>query len=351
MKYCLSLLFLLMVSTTALYAQGQNVFPTPSGAVGIGTTTPKDLLHVNNGNIRVSNPGAYPFGVNIDMVVPSGNWAREFSISSTAATLTGKLAAFGVYGGADTLNYAYVGGNTTQTSPYLSPWMTFRPNGNIGVATLNPPTKFAVNGGLTVFSFGNAALARPAVSAGTITGEIRGTSPDWYAGDDGFLRLSAGGGTYVNTKSFIDLSGYTSSQPDRFQNITLGTSGFERMRIASNGNIGIGTLNPTAKLAVNGDIKATRVKVTNSAADWPDYVFHPAYQLPGLLELEAYINKNQHLPNVPSAAAVEKEGSVDLGDMNKMLLRKVEELTLYMIELKKENIALKGRLENLESKQ
>lgn len=118
-----------------------------------------------------------------------------------------------------------------------------------------------------------------------------------------------------------------------------------------NGNVGIGTINPSAKLAVNGDIKAKRVKVTSNAADWPDDVFHASYQLPGLLEMEDYINKHQHLPGVPSAAEIKKEGSVDLGSMNEILLRKVEELTLYMIELKKENTALKGRLEHLEAKQ
>jgi hypothetical protein len=64
-----------------------------------------------------------------------------------------------------------------------------------------------------------------------------------------------------------------------------------------------------------GDIKALRVKVTSNAADWPDYVFSATYQLPGLLELEDYINKQQHLPGVPSAKEVKKEGSVDLGGL------------------------------------
>jgi hypothetical protein len=342
--YFLSLALLL--SGVNGYAQ-MNVIGN-TGKVGIGTTNPVDFLHVNGGNIRISDPIGYPWGAAIDLTNPTSPWAREFSITKSA---TGKMAVFGAYGDGGTLNYAYIGGNSTATTVHLTPWVVFKPDGNVGIGTTNPLTTFAVNGGVTIFSSVAASTGRPPISKETITGEIRGTSPNWYQGDDGFLRLSAGGGTSPGTKSFIDLSGYTNGQPDRFQNITLGTSGIERMRIASNGNIGIGTLNPTAKLAVNGDIKSTRVKVTSNAADWPDYVFHPTYQRPGLMELEAYISKHQHLPGVPSAAAVEKEGSVDLGDMNRILLQKVEELTLYMIELKKENMTLKSRVKNLESKQ
>ncbi|MDR6571176.1 hypothetical protein MRBLMN1_003120 [Chitinophaga ginsengisegetis] len=81
------------------------------------------------------------------------------------------------------------------------------------------------------------------------------------------------------------------------------------------------------KLAVNGDIKVKRVKVT--ITDWPDYVFHASYKLPGLLEIEDFINAHQHLPGVPSQEEVERAGGVDVGAMNVILLKKVEELTLY----------------------
>lgn len=113
----------------------------------------------------------------------------------------------------------------------------------------------------------------------------------------------------------------------------MGTAGQERMRIDAYGNVGIGTNNPSVKLAVNGDIKAKRVKVTTT--DWPDYVFHPSYQLPGLMEIADFINAHQHLPGVPSQEEVAREGSVDVGAMNEILLKKIEELTLYMIDLKR----------------
>lgn len=104
--------------------------------------------------------------------------------------------------------------------------------------------------------------------------------------------------------------------------------------LAVEGNVGIGTLNPQDKLSVKGKIRAEEIKVTNSAADWPDYVFAANYQLPRLSETEKFIQANGHLPGVPKAAEVEADG-IHLGEMNKILLKKIEEMTLQMIELNK----------------
>ncbi|GAA0557262.1 hypothetical protein GCM10009415_44030 [Chitinophaga japonensis] len=113
-----------------------------------------------------------------------------------------------------------------------------------------------------------------------------------------------------------------------------------------NGNVGIGTTNPgTYKLAVEGTIGARKVKVTQSG--WADFVFHPDYQLPSLYEIEKYITTNRHLPDIPAAAEVEQEG-LDLGEMDKKLLQKIEELTLYIIRLNKKNEALEQRVAELE---
>ena len=99
------------------------------------------------------------------------------------------------------------------------------------------------------------------------------------------------------------------------------------------GSLGIGTTTPGAyKLAVKGTIGAQKVKVTQSG--WADFVFHPDYQLPSLYEIEKYIKAHRHLPDIPAAAEVEKEG-LDLGEMDRRLLQKIEEQTLYLIELSK----------------
>lgn len=114
----------------------------------------------------------------------------------------------------------------------------------------------------------------------------------------------------------------------------------------TNGNVGIGTVTPKAKLAVYGDIFATKVKVTQTG--WPDYVFGKDYHLPEISALEQYISTHQHLPEIPSATEVAKEG-LDLGDMNKRLLQKVEELSLYIIQLDKKNKELESRLKLVEN--
>ncbi len=105
----------------------------------------------------------------------------------------------------------------------------------------------------------------------------------------------------------------------------------EAMRINANGNVGIGTSNAKQKLSVNGIILAREIMVSTDPADWPDYVFEKEYPLRKLSDVENFIKTNKHLPDMPSAAAVAKDG-VKLAEMNKRLLQKVEELTLYLIE-------------------
>ncbi|WP_439697192.1 hypothetical protein ACFGVS_01630 [Mucilaginibacter sp. AW1-7] len=112
-----------------------------------------------------------------------------------------------------------------------------------------------------------------------------------------------------------------------------------KMTILSSGFVGIGTATPKETLSVNGNIRSKQVKV--EIANWPDYVFKQQYQLPSLGDVKTYIDENHHLPEIPSEQEVAKNG-INLGEMNKLLLKKVEELTLYLIEKdknEKENTA------------
>lgn len=106
--------------------------------------------------------------------------------------------------------------------------------------------------------------------------------------------------------------------------------------LADNGYVGVGTNEPPAKFSVNGKILAKEVHVCTNSTCWPDYVFGDDYKLMTLRELESFVNINKHLPGVPSANEMEEQGSVDLGEMNAILLEKVEELTRYVIDLQKQ---------------
>ncbi len=101
-----------------------------------------------------------------------------------------------------------------------------------------------------------------------------------------------------------------------------------------NGNVGIGTVDTKGyMLAVAGNMIAESVKVKLQGA-WPDFVFAKSYTLPTLQETENHIKRKGHLPGIPSAEEVKEKG-IDLGDMNGKLLQKIEELTLYIIDLEK----------------
>jgi hypothetical protein len=114
------------------------------------------------------------------------------------------------------------------------------------------------------------------------------------------------------------------------------------------GSIGIGFSNPQYKLSVDGTISASEVRVSTTPNS--DYVFESDYDLKPLHEVDQFIQQNKHLPDIPSAEEFAKNG-VGLGEMDDMLLRKVEELTLYVIELKKENEQMQKRLDQFENEQ
>ena len=109
-----------------------------------------------------------------------------------------------------------------------------------------------------------------------------------------------------------------------------------------NSNVGIGTANPDPnfKLSVNGKIRAKELKVETA---WSDYVFADDYHLMPLSTLEQHIITHRHLPGIPTAAEVEADG-IAVGEMNAKLLAKIEELTLYVIELEKKTKSLEDKL-------
>jgi len=129
-------------------------------------------------------------------------------------------------------------------------------------------------------------------------------------------------------------------------NTATAVPGVLAIKAAPNGNVGIGTANPQDKLSVNGKIRAHEIRVTTNAADWPDYVFEENHPLMSLEELERFVKNNKHLPNIAPAKAVAEDG-VALGELNRQLLQKIEELTLYLIHQNKEIKELKEEVATL----
>lgn len=104
------------------------------------------------------------------------------------------------------------------------------------------------------------------------------------------------------------------------------------------------------RLIVQDGIITEKVKVAlKSTADWADYVFEPSYKLMSLEKVEEFVKENKHLPNVPSAEDMSKNG-LDVSQTSAKLMEKIEELTLYMIEMNKEIKALKAENEKLKNK-
>ena len=123
----------------------------------------------------------------------------------------------------------------------------------------------------------------------------------------------------------------------------------ERMTITYVGDVGIGTSNTKGyKLAVAGNMIAETIKV-KIASTWPDFVFTKEYKIPTLQQTEKHIKEKGHLPGIPSAEEVKANG-INLGGMNATLLQKIEELTLYLIELKKENVEQQKEIDKLKKR-
>lgn len=197
-------------------------------------------------------------------------------------------------------------------------------NGNVGFNTTTPYQMLHVVDGNILIT--GSSTRGPGCQNGMIL------FGDTAYGDDHFGRW---GIEYVSSES--EGYGLNFTRPWRPNQVY----GNHFLFLADSGNVGIGTKNPRAKLAVNGDILAKSIRVNTSSTYWPDYVFEKDYNLMSLRDLEAYIAKNKHLPGIPSASEIDAKNEVDLGEMNALLLEKIEELTRYIIELQKQIDELK----------
>jgi hypothetical protein len=224
-------------------------------------------------------------------------------------------------------------------------------NGNIGIGTSTPETKLDVKG--TIKSYEPTALGASLNSSMLINevGARSGTensiyqrlwlyrdnasSSNWWTTrfHDGISVDETCATPQTNTRTWWERDPYDDIQSWGNANATYLT--------INKGNVGIGTTAPDEKLTVKGKIHAEEVRIDLSIPV-PDYVFAFDYKLKTLQEVEAYIKQNSHLPEIPSAKEIEKNGLM-LAEMNMALLKKMEEMTLYMIDFKKEIDLLKAK--------
>ncbi|UOQ70958.1 hypothetical protein [Hymenobacter cellulosilyticus] len=177
---------------------------------------------------------------------------------------------------------------------------------------------------------------------------LRHEGTTWKTNGDGGSNGGSGVVGGINgSLLFVTVSGSTGGAAQTVQDADMLSR--VRMQITYNGNVQIGTTLPTthpdAKLSVDGKVVAKSVYVTSQS--WADFVFAPTYKPMSLSALEAYLQRNKHLPAIPAASEVETKG-YNVGEMDAKLLQSIEELTLHVIELNKQNQKLQARTAELE---
>ena len=214
------------------------------------------------------------------------------------------------------------------------PQFLLKANGNVGIGTTNPENKLHVNGTLLT--------QRLLTKSGNLAITTGNYVDRWQDSPGDALTVFANPNFNGNVLTIN--SGHAVT--DQIGLFHIKRQDNSQFYVRMDGNVGIGTTNPGSyKLAVNGIILAEQVRVTNNVPS-SDYVFEADYPLPSLGQVEDYIKQHKHLPEVPSAKEFAKEGYL-LNEMDDLLLRKVEELTLYVIEQQKEIKALREEVATL----
>ena len=342
-------LFMFLLSINFFWASAQLSAPTATVSattnpatynVGIGTTTPRSPLEVravgNNTTVQTgliiqqTNPGSpnNTAGVSLDFGIGNNtnnnNIEGRISLKETYWATKPKMI-FSLW----------------DASNNMQDRLIIDSNGNAGIGVANPDATLSVYssfpGGkrINIGDLGSSTK-KPSIFLGSNAGEL----------NKGYFGLQSSPTGYTNDFALV---GAADSGTQRYLHIGYNSgddpSGTFNPKVSINtysGNVGIGVTSPNDKLAVKGTVHAEEVKVDLNVAG-PDYVFESNYKMPSLTELKNFISQNKHLPEVPSAKEFEKNG-INLGEMNMLLLKKIEELTLYMLEQQNEMNSLRAEI-------
>jgi hypothetical protein len=352
----LFVLFSAAIASNASFGQVNTVWPPLETYqnVGIGTNNPAGLL-----DVLATTTGAVPdiyfrgqiSGANQNSSSPRLNFvglAQSAGYSIQAIN----MSSFGMK------DLVFSAHNASDYTTYYEA-VRFTYTGRVGIGTAAPAYKLHIANGAAYVDAGANNFFKAGQYA-TMGNTVATNTP--YIAFNAILTTSdLATSTNLITPAYnpgsgLVISGEAGSSGLHFlqKNYNNGTPPYnlntfsDVMTLNSAGTLSIGTTTPgtSYKLVVEGTIGARKVKVTQAA--WADYVFDSTYVLSPLELVENFIDVNKHLPDVPSAAAVEKDG-LDLGDNQALLLRKIEELTLYMIEFNKTISRQQEQIKNLQA--
>ena len=345
----LPILFLIALAfdASAQWTGTTNIYNTAGGNVGIGNTAPLATLQVGDGANRIASGKMFTTSstaLNYATAYMGFNFYNSSAGNWTLNTDGGHNGGGGMFVDSEG-NVSFVSvphtANGTQTFndaalaakvPFMiKPWsvlskMRFNVASGYQRTTIN-----AINSGMTAaHNYGVSYIGFNAEDDGS----------GWYMNGDG----SHNGGAAIIGTIFGDLRFYSAPTESGLGHLITNTqmAGNLALRINSASILSlkpvqIGSTAIPSGYSLSADGKVICEEVTVSLkANWPDYVFSKDHDLPSLRSVNNFIKENGHLPEMPTASEVEKNG-IDLGSMNASLLKKIEELTLYVIELEKVN--------------
>lgn len=273
-----------------LYNDGIRLSVDSTGEVGIGTTTPVNRLDVKSfGPVDTAD-------IVLGLISDGSNRPTlQFSEWSTATPESGMSIEYDGTGPGVDNKLHFRGVDVVRR-------FTFTSGGEMGIGVEDPNEMFEVGG-------------------------------------DG--RMFVGDGQGANRRGLL-IDAVETGDYVRINPYDYGTDTNMDLYIPSDVSIGSTTTATGYKLSVDGRIIAEELKVQLSQS-WPDYVFADGYELKSIDQLEQFIHQNGHLPGIPSSEDVETTNGIEVGEMNRLLLEKVEELTLHIINLNREIADLKAK--------